>query len=217
MEIAYEPGVATFSKQRGDLADDLRDLRAAGFSRRHAAADARQSRREADRACASRPFFDMALDESPNESAGHLDAETEDGVLLFENRRNDFQRGVAFVATSLANAETETIAPALLRRAGTRHHDAGVRRERAQRRRPRATTDGASPLSRARSRWRRAPRRRSRSSSVRRRTAKRRCAAAREADVGKARSAARGDARTSGPSGSDPCRSRPTGRTSTGW
>ena len=54
------------------------------------------------------PFFDMALDESPNESAGRLDAEREGGALLFENKRNDFVRGVAFVTTSLENPKTET-------------------------------------------------------------------------------------------------------------
>ena len=136
MEIAYEPGVATFSKQRGDLAttyeifvppDFPGDIRLLTLANR----GAKPIRLRVA------PFFDMALDESPNESAGHLDAEAKDGVLLFENRRNDFQRGVAFVATSLANAKTETFAPALLRRAGTRHHDAGVRRERPQRLRPR--------------------------------------------------------------------------------
>ena len=55
------------------------------------------------------PFFDIALAESPNESAGKLKDETVGATLLFENPRNDFQRGIAFAATSLPNVRTETI------------------------------------------------------------------------------------------------------------
>ncbi len=108
IEIAYEPGVASFDKQRGDLASKYEifvppdfpgDIRLLTLANR----GANLIRLRVV------PFFDMALDESPNESAGHLDAEERDGVLMFENRQNDFQRGVAFVATSLQGAATETV------------------------------------------------------------------------------------------------------------
>ena len=54
------------------------------------------------------PFFDIALGESPNDSAGKLKAEAVGATLLFENPRNDYQRGIAFAATSLPDARTET-------------------------------------------------------------------------------------------------------------
>ena len=117
LDITYEPGVATFRKQRGDLAticeifvppDYPGDMRLLTLANRGA------------RAMRLRvvPFFDMALDESPNESAGHLESEAQDGVLLFRNRRNDFQHGFAFAATSLAGATTETIRRAFFGAAG---------------------------------------------------------------------------------------------------
>ena len=108
IEVAYEPGVATFTKRRGaltttyevfsppDFPGDIRLLTLA-----NSGANTLRLR--------VAPFFDMALEESPNQSVGHLEAETADGVLLFENPRNDFQRGTAFVATSLRGAATETI------------------------------------------------------------------------------------------------------------
>ena len=74
MEIAYEPGVATFVKLRGDLAttyevfvppDFPGDMRLLTLSNRGAK----------PLKLRIAPFFDMALDESPNESAGRLDAE----------------------------------------------------------------------------------------------------------------------------------------------
>jgi cyclic beta-1,2-glucan synthetase len=108
MEIAYEPGVAAFVKRRGALASTYEifvppdfpgDMRLLTLTNGGAAAIKLRIA----------PFFDMALDEGPNESAGHLEAKESDGVLLFENRRNDFVRGVAFVATTLTNAMTETV------------------------------------------------------------------------------------------------------------
>ena len=107
-DVTYEPGVATFAKRRGDLETtyvvfvppdfpgDMRLLRLAN----HGAKTLRLR---------IVPFFDIALAESPNESAGKLKDETVGGVLLFENPRNDFERGVAFAATSLPNVRTETI------------------------------------------------------------------------------------------------------------
>lgn len=106
--VAYEPGVARFAKRRGELAMDYAVFVPTDFpgdmrllTLRNLGASPLRLRVV--------PFFDMALDEGPNESAGKLRDETVGGTLLFENPRNDFQRGVAFVATSLANPTTETI------------------------------------------------------------------------------------------------------------
>ena len=55
------------------------------------------------------PFFDIALDEGANESLDKLKAETVGATLLFENPKNDFERGIAFAATSLSNPTTETV------------------------------------------------------------------------------------------------------------
>ena len=55
------------------------------------------------------PFFDLALEESPNESVDKIVDETVGSTLLFQNPRNDFERGFAFAATSMANPATETI------------------------------------------------------------------------------------------------------------
>jgi cyclic beta-1,2-glucan synthetase len=108
IDVAYEPGVATFTKRRGDLTSiyevfappdfpgDMRILTLVNGG-------ARPLRLRVA------PFFDIALEESPNESLGHLNTETAGGVLMFENPRNDFQRGWAFVATSLSGVKTETV------------------------------------------------------------------------------------------------------------
>jgi cyclic beta-1,2-glucan synthetase len=108
IEVAYEPGVATFVKRRGDLTTtyevfsppdfpgDMRLLTLANTGSRP------MRLRVA-------PFFDIALEESPNESVGKLKTENAGRVLMFENPRNDFQRGTAFVATSAADASSETI------------------------------------------------------------------------------------------------------------
>ena len=92
VEIVYEPGVARFSKTRGDLAttyevftppDFPGDMRLLTLANRGAS----------PLRLRVAPFFDMALDESANASVGKLKAETCGSVLLFDNPRNDFQRG----------------------------------------------------------------------------------------------------------------------------
>ena len=55
------------------------------------------------------PFFDLALEESPNESVGKIRDETVGSTLVFHNPRNDFERGFAFAATSMETTATETI------------------------------------------------------------------------------------------------------------
>jgi cyclic beta-1,2-glucan synthetase len=107
-DVTYEPGVATFRKTRGGLSteyvvfvppDRLCDVRILTL------------RNAGDRAKRLRvvPFFDIALEESPNESAGKIRDETVGSALIFQNRSNDFERGFAFAATSLKAPATETV------------------------------------------------------------------------------------------------------------
>ena len=104
---SYEPGVAHFHKRRGDLEMSYDVFVPPGFpgDMRLLTLKNHGARRLRLRVA---PFFDMALDEGPNESLGKLKAETVGAVLLFENPKNDFERGVAFAATSLPNPRTET-------------------------------------------------------------------------------------------------------------
>ena len=108
IEVAYEPGVATFTKRRGALTTTYEVFSPPDFPGDIRLLTLANSGAKALRLRVA-PFFDMALEESPNQSVGHLESETAGGVLLFENPRNDFQRGTAFVATSLRGAATETI------------------------------------------------------------------------------------------------------------
>jgi cyclic beta-1,2-glucan synthetase len=106
--VTYEPGVAHFCKRRRDLKmdcdvfvppdypGDMRLVTLSNLGRRHLRLRVA-------------PFFDVALDEGANESLGKLKAETVGAKLLFENPRNDFERGTAFAATSLAEPTTETV------------------------------------------------------------------------------------------------------------
>jgi cyclic beta-1,2-glucan synthetase len=108
IEVAYEPGVATFIKHRGDLTTTYEVFCPPGFP-----GDMRILTLANTGATPHRlrvtPFFDIALEESPNESVGKIHTEIVDGVPLFVNPRNDFQRGTAFVATSLDDPILETI------------------------------------------------------------------------------------------------------------
>jgi cyclic beta-1,2-glucan synthetase len=107
-EATYEPGVATFITTRGDLAIDhvvfvppdypgdmrLLTLRNRGASPMHLRVT---------------PFFDLALEDSPNASVDKIRDETVGSTLLFQNPNNDFERGFAFAATSLRDPATETV------------------------------------------------------------------------------------------------------------
>ncbi len=97
--VTYEPGLAHFAKRRGALAMDYDVFVPPDFP-----GDMRLLRLENRGARPLRlrvaPFFDIALDEGPNESVGKIKDETVGATLLFENPRNDFQRGVAFAARS---------------------------------------------------------------------------------------------------------------------
>ena len=217
IEIAYEPGVATFRQAARRSGDDLRRSSCRPIFPATSGCSTLANRGAKRDAPARRAVLRHGARREPQrERRQHLDAETRTVVLLFENRRNDFQRGVAFVATSLAKPATETSRRRFFGGAGTRHH---IRRRSS---RPAAATAAArrrtarggflrrdhagagsrdedrdrdrSGAKAARPRWLR----RARPTSARRRRGSRR-----RARIGR--------------SGSARSRSRPTGRTSTGW
>src|SRR5271165_6921134 len=107
-QVTYEPGVATFFKARGGLT-----METVVFVPPDRPCDVRvlTLRNVGDRPKRLRivPFFDLALEESPNESVGKIRDEMVGATLLFQNRNNDFERGLAFAATSLAASATETV------------------------------------------------------------------------------------------------------------
>ena len=107
-EAIYEPGVATFAAARGGLTMDYvvfvppdypGDMRL--LTLRNRGASPKRLR--------VAPFFDLALEDSPNESVDRIRDETVGSTLLFQNPNNDFERGFAFAATSFAEPATETI------------------------------------------------------------------------------------------------------------
>ena len=104
----YEPGVATFTTTRGDLETEYvvfvppnypGDMRL--LTLRNRGANPKRLR--------VTPFFELALDDSPNASIDKIIDETVGSTLLFSNPQNDFVRGFAFAATSLEGPTTETI------------------------------------------------------------------------------------------------------------
>ncbi|HZZ61060.1 MAG TPA: glycosyl transferase family 36, partial [Roseiarcus sp.] len=107
-EVAYEPGVATFVKRRGDLSSEY-----VAFVPPARPCDVRlltlRNHGSQTRRLRVAPFFDLALEESPNESVDKIRDETAGSTLLFQNPRNDFERGFAFAATSLEAPATETV------------------------------------------------------------------------------------------------------------
>jgi len=107
-EVVFEPGVATFRKTRGDLASDY-----CVFVPPDYPGDMRllvlRNLGETVLRLRVTPFFDIVLGEDANGTKDILTSETIDNVLMFENPRNDFQRGIAFVATSLFDPVKETI------------------------------------------------------------------------------------------------------------
>ena len=107
-EATYEPGVATFVTTRGDLTIDHvvfvppdypGDMRL--LTLRNRGASPKRLR--------ITPFFDLALEDSPNASVDKIRDETVGSTLLFQNPNNDFERGFAFAATTLRDLATETI------------------------------------------------------------------------------------------------------------
>ena len=104
----YEPGVATFTMTRGDLETEYvvfvppdypGDMRL--LTLRNRGTNPKRLR--------VAPFFDLALDDSPNASIDKIVDEKVGSTLLFQNPHNDFVRGFAFAVTSLERPTTETI------------------------------------------------------------------------------------------------------------
>jgi cyclic beta-1,2-glucan synthetase len=108
IDVAYEPGVATFTKRRRDLTTTYEIFSPPDFPGDMRLLTLLNTGSEPMRLRVV-PFFDVALEESPNESLGKLTTHVEARVLMFENPRNDFHRGTAFFATSVADAKSETI------------------------------------------------------------------------------------------------------------
>jgi cyclic beta-1,2-glucan synthetase len=107
-DLTFEPGVATFKKRRGDLAMDYCLFVPPDFP-----GDARlltlQNLGERTLRLRVTPFFDIVLGENANDTSNNIRTEIVGDVLTFENPRNDFQRGIAFAATSLVNPVKETV------------------------------------------------------------------------------------------------------------
>ena len=108
--VEYRLGSATFTNRRGDL-----DLSLTVFVFSDAPADVRLLTIRNHGAASKRfrvvPYCEIALDQSPGDSLGIIDAIRDEGTeaLFFNNPHNDFQGGWAFVATSLTAAMTETV------------------------------------------------------------------------------------------------------------
>ncbi|HEX9170988.1 MAG TPA: glycosyl transferase family 36, partial [Roseiarcus sp.] len=107
-EVTYEAGVATFITSRDDLTiehvvfvppDYPGDMRL--LTLRNRGGNPKRLR--------ITPFFDLALEDSPNASVDKIGDETVGSTLLFRNPNNDFERGFAFAATSLPSPATETV------------------------------------------------------------------------------------------------------------
>ncbi|HEY1781856.1 MAG TPA: glycosyl transferase family 36 [Roseiarcus sp.] len=107
-DAVYEPGVATFTTSRGDL-----EIEYVVFVPPDYPGDMRlltlRNRGTNPKRLRVAPFFDLALEDSPNASVDKIHDETVGSTLLFQNPRNDFVRGFAFAATSLEQPATETI------------------------------------------------------------------------------------------------------------
>ena len=109
-DVSYDLGAATFRMRRGDL-----ELELLVFAVPLLASDCRilTIRNHAKTARRFRvvPYFDMVLDQNPEDSAGKLDVHRDEATeaLLFSNPKNDFHRGWAFAATSLTAPYVETV------------------------------------------------------------------------------------------------------------
>ena len=107
-EATYEPGAATFVTTRGDLTIDHVVFVPPDYPGDMRLLTLRNNGPSPKRLRVA-PFFDLALEDSPNASVDKIRDETVGSTLLFQNPNNDFERGFAFVATSLRDPATETI------------------------------------------------------------------------------------------------------------
>jgi cyclic beta-1,2-glucan synthetase len=118
-EVVFEKGVAIFRSFAPDL-----DLELTLFVPPDRAADVRlltiRNKTSVPRRFRIVPYFDLALAETPNESAGRIemgfDAKT--NTVLFNNPANSFYKGVGFVATSLDITHREKIRARFIGAAG---------------------------------------------------------------------------------------------------
>ncbi len=107
-EATYEPGAATFVTTRGDLTIDHVVFVPPDYPGDMRLLTLRNNGPTPKRLRVA-PFFDLALEDSPNASVDKIRDETVGSTLLFQNPNNDFERGFAFVATSLRDPATETV------------------------------------------------------------------------------------------------------------
>ncbi len=109
-DVTYAPGVATFTKERGDT-----ELTMSVFVPPDVAADVRlltiRNRATRDRRFRVTACLEMVLDEAPEDSAGRLVTQREEAgaALLFNNPFNDFNKGWAYAAVSLDAPATEIV------------------------------------------------------------------------------------------------------------
>jgi cyclic beta-1,2-glucan synthetase len=109
-EVAYELGAAVFRNIRPET-----ELELTFFVLPSDSADVRlltiRNRAKTPKEFRVAPYFEIALAESPLESLGSIESIRDERTeaLLFANPANDFEKGWAFAATSLAGATAETI------------------------------------------------------------------------------------------------------------
>ena len=140
--------------------DGLRRVRPARLSRRHAPVEDCAIAASKPLRLRVAPFFDMALDEGPNESLGKLKSETVGATLLFENRQQQFPARRRFRRRpACPTPSTETARARFFGGAGPRHPYARAGRDRPQPTLRSATTAAASPPSQPTSSLRRTKRR----------------------------------------------------------
>ena len=155
-EATYEPGVATFAAARGDLTMDY-----AVFVPPDYPGDMRlltlRNRGATPKRLRVAPFFDLALEDSPNASVDRIRDETVGSTLLFQNPQQRFRARLRLRRDDLARAGDRDHPGPVLRRPGAQHPVAGDGRDRRQRRfRPRRRTAGRRLLRRAHAAaWRR--------------------------------------------------------------
>jgi cyclic beta-1,2-glucan synthetase len=107
-DVIFEPGVATFRKTRGALATDYCVFVPPDFPGDMRLLTLRNLGEKTLRLRVT-PFCDIVLGEDANNTKDILKTTIVDNVLMFENPKNDFHRGVAFAATSLFDPVKETI------------------------------------------------------------------------------------------------------------
>jgi cyclic beta-1,2-glucan synthetase len=107
-DVVFEPGVATFRKTRGALAIEYCVFVPPDYPGDMRLLTLRNLGEKILRLRVT-PFCDIVLGEDANNTKDILKTTIVDNVLMFENPKNDFHRGVAFAATSLFDPVKETV------------------------------------------------------------------------------------------------------------